>query len=320
LVDVSIIVPCYNREKLVSSAIRSALDGGSGGVTTEVIVIDDGSTDHTWDEISRFAADVRAVRTENQGVSAARNLGIAMANGRYIRFLDSDDRLLTDTLDQHLDAADRASPRKIVVADAASINENGGRIGPCGYGYAHLSAGEISRGDVLRYVMSPFLPMYPTAALRECRGFDTRFHLGEDYDLAMRLLRAGYTFTHEPLVVCEVREHSGARLSRSYTAERYSRQLSFFRHIWSDWRSYAADPLSKDERVKLGQGVWTLARSASREQVQDQARSFFALAREIAGGSPVVAKFPLPLLYTVMDPYSAERTAELLKRLLRGGR
>jgi len=65
---------------------------------TEVIVVDDGSTDGTWDVIERFGARVRYVHQDNQGPAAARNKGIALATGQLLAFLDADDLWLPQKL------------------------------------------------------------------------------------------------------------------------------------------------------------------------------------------------------------------------------
>ncbi len=88
---VSVVIPSYNRPHLTIKSIRSALDQGYPRL--EVIVVDDGSTDNTWEEISKVDDDrLRAYRHEkNRGANAARNTGINKADGTYIAFLDSDD-------------------------------------------------------------------------------------------------------------------------------------------------------------------------------------------------------------------------------------
>jgi glycosyltransferase involved in cell wall biosynthesis len=92
--DLSIIVPAYNAEKTLDRCVESLLtsDAVRSGLA-EVIVVDDGSSDATWAICSSFADDGRmvAIRTQNSGVSAARNRGMAAASGRFITFVDSDD-------------------------------------------------------------------------------------------------------------------------------------------------------------------------------------------------------------------------------------
>lgn len=90
------IVPVYNTEPYVLRCLRSILDQGLNADQYEVLVVDDGSTDGSRNLIEAFAAEhlvVRLISQDNAGVSAARNLAIGQARGRYLQFVDSDDYL-----------------------------------------------------------------------------------------------------------------------------------------------------------------------------------------------------------------------------------
>lgn len=95
---VSVIMPCYNVEKYVGASIESVLN--STLVDLELICIDDKSTDSTLNILKKYAQQdsritVRALK-QNSGVSVARNIGIQMATGEYIAFIDSDDTVDKD--------------------------------------------------------------------------------------------------------------------------------------------------------------------------------------------------------------------------------
>ena len=85
---VSVIVPVYNGEHYLSFAIHSILRQDYH--PSEVIVVDDGSTDNSAN-IARSFKEVRYIHQSNQGVAMARNVGIAAARGEFIAFLDADD-------------------------------------------------------------------------------------------------------------------------------------------------------------------------------------------------------------------------------------
>jgi glycosyltransferase involved in cell wall biosynthesis len=94
---VSVIIPTYNRAALVAEAVASVL--AQTWRDFEVLVVDDGSTDHTATALAPFAGQVRVVRRPSRGgVSAARNRGIAAARGQWLAFLDSDDLWLPEKL------------------------------------------------------------------------------------------------------------------------------------------------------------------------------------------------------------------------------
>ena len=92
---ISVIIPVYNGAAFVENCIRSILNQSYQDL--EIIVIDDGSTDNSYQICESLAKEdgrILLIHQENSGVSAARNKGIALARGEYIMFVDSDDQLL----------------------------------------------------------------------------------------------------------------------------------------------------------------------------------------------------------------------------------
>lgn len=93
----TIIIPCYNAAKTILDCVNSAL---RQSVTTEIIIVDDCSTDGTWDIIKALEktfSNIRCARTvENGGPGRARNIGLFMAKGDWILFLDADDTMESD--------------------------------------------------------------------------------------------------------------------------------------------------------------------------------------------------------------------------------
>jgi glycosyltransferase involved in cell wall biosynthesis len=96
---ISIIVPVYNVEKYLDRCVQSVIHQSVGD--WELILIDDGSPDRCpqmCDDYAKQDKRIKVVHQENGGLSNARNAGIAMADGKYLLFLDSDDRLVEDAL------------------------------------------------------------------------------------------------------------------------------------------------------------------------------------------------------------------------------
>jgi len=105
LVKVSVIIPTYDRAHLLHRSIQSALNQTCKDL--EVLIVDDGSTDETFDAVKPFFRypQVRYLRHEtNKGHQAARNTGIKNARGEYIAFLDSDDTWIPQKIELQLDA------------------------------------------------------------------------------------------------------------------------------------------------------------------------------------------------------------------------
>ena len=99
---ISIIIPTYNREKLICNSIKSVLNQTYNNI--EIIVIDDCSLDNTNNEISKIKDNrLRYIRLKkNKGANFCRNLGIKKANGEYISFLDSDDKFYYNKLEKQI--------------------------------------------------------------------------------------------------------------------------------------------------------------------------------------------------------------------------
>jgi glycosyltransferase involved in cell wall biosynthesis len=96
---VSVIIACYNHGRYLATAIESILILEYPNI--EIIVVDDGSTDNTQEVLKEFS-EVKNVYQENQGLSAARNTGIANSSGEFLIFLDADDWLLDYAISTNL--------------------------------------------------------------------------------------------------------------------------------------------------------------------------------------------------------------------------
>lgn len=97
---VSVIISVYNGENYLAEAIDSVLQ--QDYPEKEIIVVDDGSTDHTKKIIEKFKKYIVSVYQKNQGLGAGRNAGVAIATGDYYAFLDHDDLFAKDKLHQQM--------------------------------------------------------------------------------------------------------------------------------------------------------------------------------------------------------------------------
>jgi glycosyltransferase involved in cell wall biosynthesis len=97
---VSIVIPNYNCGEFLIECIQSAIN--QTYPNTEIIVIDDGSTDDSVEILSLYKEQVALIKTSNKGAAAARNLGISIAKGEFIAFLDSDDWWTADKISRQV--------------------------------------------------------------------------------------------------------------------------------------------------------------------------------------------------------------------------
>ncbi len=126
--DISVIVPAYNREDYIEKCIKSVLC--QENVSTEIIVIDDGSTDRTLEicnDLASVYSNIRVIHQENQGLASARNAGLDIATGDYITFLDSDDCISQGAFEKMLKAIKEQSV-DAVIGNFDIVSEDGSVI------------------------------------------------------------------------------------------------------------------------------------------------------------------------------------------------
>jgi glycosyltransferase involved in cell wall biosynthesis len=180
--DVSVIVPTYNRSAMVREAIASVL--AQRDVDFELIVVDDGSTDGTFEMLAHMG-HVKVERTERCGPAAARNRGVTVASAPLIAFLDSDDLWAPNKLHRQL-AFMREFPECKISQTAETWIRDGRRVNP---GLRHLKrAGDIFIDSLQTCLISPSAVILATDLFHSLGGFDEDLAAAEDYDLWLRIL------------------------------------------------------------------------------------------------------------------------------------
>lgn len=199
---VSVIIPTHNRRAMLREALSSV--AAQRGSSFEVLVVDDGSTDGTWQDLSghdlsAHFADIRAVRTERRGPAAARNRGIALARGRLIAFLDSDDLWMPEKLARQ-SLFMRNNPDCLISQTGETWMRDGRSVNP---GQRHRKRpGDIFIDSLRTCLISPSAAILRRELLDEVGGFDEDMAACEDYDLWLRILaRHEVGLLDEPLTV-----------------------------------------------------------------------------------------------------------------------
>ena len=179
---VSVVIPAFNRWRLLAEAIDSVL--AQSYRDFELIVVDDGSTDATASELAKLASRLQFFVTERRGVSAARNLGVSQSRGYYIAFLDSDDLWLNSKLERQTRFMDEHPEFHICQTDEIWIR-NGVRVNP--RAVHQKPSGDIFSRSLELCLVSPSAVMMTKALFDRTGGFDEAFPVCEDYDLWLRI-------------------------------------------------------------------------------------------------------------------------------------
>ena len=267
---VSIIVPTYNAESYVGETLESALR--QTYERTEVVVVDDGSTDGTVALVRRMDAGIRIVRQTNSGVCVARNHGAASAQGALLAFLDADDLWEPEKLERQVEVFQRHPEVGVVASDFDEIDGEGRKLSREMKQPRHLFNRVV---DLHRQLLGfgNFLSVSASvttrAAFEKVRGFHTTERiLSGDYDLWIRISEH-HRFFVLPEILCHYRVLPNSQIHGSFekeygaqrrilemhrgrfTRRQYQRRLS---RLYADWADSALD--------ENGPGGWKAWRKA----------------------------------------------------------
>lgn len=197
-VDISVIVPTFNRAGLLQRALHSVI--GQSLPAKEIIVVDDRSTDETEAVVrSGFPEIIYIKQPKHEGVSRARNRGIAQARGEWLAFLDSDDEWLPQKLQWQWRTQEQRPEFKICHTDEIWIRR-GRRVNPMVKHAKH--GGWIFRYCLPRCVISPSAVLVHRSLMDEVGTFDERLPVCEDYDLWLRICaRHPVLYVADPLII-----------------------------------------------------------------------------------------------------------------------
>jgi len=194
--DISVIIPTYNRKNTLPRAVESVLNQTYKPV--EIIVVDDGSTDGTKEWFSEMYPLVHYIYQVNSGVSSARNTGINSARGDWIALLDSDDEWLPDKLELQVKLLQNNAELRFCHTNEIWIR-NGVRINQMKKHQKY--GGNIFKKclDICR--ISPSSSLFHTSVIKDVGLFDESLDVCEDYDLWLRITaKYPVLFLDQPLI------------------------------------------------------------------------------------------------------------------------
>ena len=221
------IIPAYNCEGLVAEAVASVREQTYRDF--EAIVVDDGSTDGTWDVIQDLARqwpELRTMRIEHAGLAAARNAAISQMTGRWIALLDSDDLWLSEKLERCMAFLDAHPDLSIVYTPMAPIRMDGramtGHSKPCQAGWLTAKLFQSI------FVHDP-AAVFHKRVIETCGGFNESLPLCVGHDFWLRVsVKFAFGLIDEPLALRRWSETSLTRSRRSQGGRIKARMLEEF--------------------------------------------------------------------------------------------
>ena len=178
---VTVVIPTYNYAKYLGRVLESCMRQTYGRL--EIIVIDDGSTDNT-EEVARSFGDGRIAyyRQTNQGVSAARNKGLGLARGDFITFLDADDFLTDDSIEERLAIMLSDDDIHFVISTTYSQDDHGTRVFRDGFSAGDTISESLSEELLMKRI--PFATCAVLVRTSRARKFEFPVGLTNGEDLA----------------------------------------------------------------------------------------------------------------------------------------
>lgn len=209
---VSVIVPAYNAEGFLAGAVESVL--AQTYKNLDILVVNDGSTDDTQRVAESFVPrGVRVIRQENKGVGGVRNTGIKNAKGTFIAFLDADDFYLPEKIEKEVRFLQEHPEFDLVYCNMHHFYAEAPEV-------LYQHKGPFYSGDVFEKLLDTFFGqldtvLIPKAAYDEVGLYDEGSKHAEEWDVHLKLARAGYRFgfLDENLVRIRVSKNSWSRFS-----------------------------------------------------------------------------------------------------------
>jgi glycosyltransferase involved in cell wall biosynthesis len=209
---VSFVIPCYNGRSYLEDCLRSI--AGLAGTDWEVLVIDDGSTEEIRGTVEAFAPLARYLWQPNQGPSAARNTGLEYARGEYVRFLDSDDYLISaESMHRQVAVLDSHPEVGLVYGQALKVDPAGRPFGVRKPGFAQSSYVRSGRREIEDLLFGNYMTTSSVIARKDvldrAGGFRPELFSGEDWECWLRIAWvSAVAYIAEPIAAYRVHDKS----------------------------------------------------------------------------------------------------------------
>lgn len=183
---VSIVIPIYNSEKYLSEAIESCLNQTYSNI--EVITVNDGSTDNTFEILKNYEDKVLIKSQINKGVSAATNLGIRYMKGDLFKIMNADDVLYPECIESLVNEFNKVNNKKTIIhADGEIIDEHGRIVEE----FYHINYNNLSQFDqnvilLYRNMVTNISSIFHSSVFSHCGLYDETLRSGVDYELWLR--------------------------------------------------------------------------------------------------------------------------------------
>ncbi|MCC5805487.1 MAG: glycosyltransferase family 2 protein [Opitutales bacterium] len=308
---VSILIPCYNARQWVGVAIESAL--AQTYPHTEVIVVDDGSTDGSVEVLRGFDGRIRWETGPNRGGNPTRNRLLELAQGEWLQYLDADDWLKPDKIERQVadlekdDAVDVLySPVIMAWHEAGGVREEPDPIPPPHDPAILLAAWDLPQTGG---------PLWRKSALLDVGGWKDDQPCCQEHELYLRLLTAGKRFRHCPETGAVYRQWSDGTVCKRNVPLVHEKRLEIEDALENHLRETGALTPERlravnQARFEIARGMWRYNRPAARVLMQRVRAADPAFVPSGHAAPPAYQK-----TYRLLGFAAAERVADVSRRI-----
>lgn len=204
---ISVIIPCYNAELYLSDCLNSVINQTYQNF--EIIAVDDGSSDNTAIVLNqyqqRYADKMIVLSVSNKGASIARNLGLKIASGDFVQFLDADDLLVENKFENQLKGFEPGIDW--VVSDRVYKNKDLTKVLNTFY-FNEIE--ETPLETAVKKIIITCNPLYKRAPVLAVNGYNEQLKAAQDWDFNLRIVLAGFKVKYVPGVFLINRQISGS--------------------------------------------------------------------------------------------------------------
>jgi len=289
---ISVVIPCYNSESFLSRAIESVFR--QTYVDWEIILVNNNSIDGTQkiidQYVSKFPNKVFSLFEDRKGACYARNLGLSIAKGEWIQFLDADDELLPDKLERQLKIG--SGEADVIVGAFIRVNVEEGKNT-----YFNVDAKKSIWHSIL-YSQAGITSsnLYRKVAVLRIGGWNAQMSSSQEYDLMFRLLKSKAVLAFDTVFSARIYEEPNS-ISRPTSQEGIQRQIDTYINVRLRAAEYLNSinawdtALHKNYSVRI-YGMLMNRRYASRKLVEQK-------VKELSLKVPIQSRFFFILKYYV---------------------
>ena len=304
---VSILIPCYNAERWIEEAIRSALD--QTWSVKEVIVVDDGSIDRSREIISSYGDYIKYEFAPNRGGNPTRNHLLELATGEWVQYLDADDYLLPEKINHQIQSVDE----QVDVVYGPIIIQNESAQGISRTLFQPDASQDLAEQWIRWHVCQTGGVLWRRESLLKIGGWNESFSCCQDNEVCLRAIKKGLKFRYSEYQDTVYRIWSEDTVCRKDPRRVISIKSQLIQEM--------LDFLRKTQQIKkahisaAGEAIFEMARTLAKSSINDASQYAQTWSNTgIFRASGPAAPLSFQVLMKLLGYTNAERIAKLTRK------